>query len=63
MVRPCWSDGPRWSVVDHDRVRQVDVAVGAFEVRAKHFALDLLPRHEVVLVRVWKVERGRLLGS
>ncbi len=50
------TDCPGWGVVNHDCVHQVDVAVSAFQVRPQHFALDLLPGNEVVLVGVCQVE-------
>ena len=40
-------------VVDHDGVDGVDDSVGALDVGPDHARLLLLPRHVVVLVRVW----------
>ena len=44
--------GPRRRVVDHDGVRQVDVAVGALQVGPEDLALDVFPGYEVVLVSI-----------
>ncbi len=54
-----WTDCPGWGVVDHDCVHQVDVAVGALQVRPQHFALDLLPGNEIVLVGICQVEKWK----
>ena len=49
---PGCPDGPWRCVVEHDGVRDVDVAVGALHVWTQDLALDLFPGHEVILISV-----------
>ena len=53
-MRGSRTHGPWRRVVDHDGVREVDVAVGALEVGSNHLALDVFPGYEVVLVGICK---------